>query len=166
MMLMCAAGRAAAQDEHATDSVPSLVVRAAKQAVLDPTTYAPGTMLYVSSRLDWDSSQPFFQHGDVENNPRYTVSGLPHDVPLSYAAGNHLLLTDALSVLSISFANNAVDHLTVSILTERYPEHRKLWKTLGWVERAAVASSLSYVLSARHFEQWQMNKQQAAQLGY
>lgn len=77
-----------------------------------------------------------------------------------------MILTDALTVVSISLANNAIDRATVQVLIERNPEHRKLWKTLGWVERAAVASTLSYVLSARHFEQWRLNQQQAAQLGY
>ena len=131
-----------------------------------PRRTFPPVCCTTSERLDWSSSQAFFQHGDVENNPRFTVSGLPHDVPISYSAGNHMILTDALTVVSISLANNAIDRATVQVLIERNPEHRKLWKTLGWVERAAVASTLSYVLSARHFEQWRLNQQQAAQLGY
>src|SRR5216684_5611269 len=169
--LMCFtsfAGEASAQgnDNLDSNSIPSLAVQSAVAALKDPTTYAPASMLYVSSRLDWNSSQAFFQHGDVEENPRYTVTGLPHDTPLSYSAGNTQLLVDALSVASVSFANNAIAHFTVDALASRNPEHRKLWKTIGWIERTAVASSLSYMLSVRHFQQWQQNERMAVQRGY
>ena len=165
--MMCVAMEAAAQDGRENESsIPSLAVESATKALRDPTTYIPASMLYVSSRLDWDSSQPFFQHGDVEENPRYTVSGLPHDTPISYGAGNRLLLADALSVASLSLANNAIDQFTVRLLTAHAPEHQKLWRTLGWIERTVVASSLSYALSVRHFQQWQENKRIAAQRGY
>lgn len=167
VFMMCFAMEAAAQNGRENESsIPSLAVKSATRALLDPTTYAPAGMLYVSSRLDWDSSQTFFQHGDIEENPRYTVNGLPHDAPLSYGAGNRQLLTDALSVASLSFVNNTVDQFTTSLLIAHAPEHQKLWKTLGWIERTVVASSLSYVLSVRHFQQWQENKQVAAQRGY
>src|SRR5690242_7176158 len=82
------AGRAYAQDERTSDSFISLAGDAIKSAALDPSTYVPAGLLYTSSRLDWNSSQPFFQHGAVEENPRYTLSGLPHSQPLSYEAGN------------------------------------------------------------------------------
>ena len=166
VFVVAPAGRAFAQEERTSDSFISLAGNAIKSAALDPSTYVPAGLLYTSSRLDWNSSQPFFQHGAVEENPRYTMSGLPHSQPLSYQAGNRLLLEDAISVASISFANNAIDHLTVRVLSTRYPEHTKLWKTLGWVERAAVATSMSYILSMRHFEQWQQNQRRATQLGY
>jgi hypothetical protein len=142
------------------------VAQAAKDAVRDPTTYGPASLLYVSSRLDWDSSQPFFQHGAVEENPRYTVSGFGHDVPLSYAAGNRKLVTDALSVAAVSFVANTIEDVALRALIARQPEHRRLWKALGWIERTAVASSLGYTFSVRHFEQWQRNERRAGQLGY
>jgi hypothetical protein len=165
--ILCVSTQAWAQAGfETTKSVPSLALESVKQTLLDPTTYAPAGMLYTSSRLDWNSSQVFFAHGDAENNPRYTVTGLPGSAPLSYSEGNKLLLTDALSVASVSFVNNTVAHFTVDAMAIRNPEHAKLWKALGWVERAAVASSLSYVLSVRHFEQWQTNEQIAAQRGW
>ena len=163
---LCLAARASAQDAHEVPSVPSLTLEAVKQTLLDPTTYAPAGTLYISSRLDWNSSQVFFAHGDLEQNPRFTITGLPHDVPLSYSAGNKMLLTDAMSVAAVSFTNNAVTHFTVDALAIRHPEHQKLWTTLGWIERSAVATSLSYFLSAQHFEQWRENERVAAQRGY
>jgi hypothetical protein len=165
--MVCIGTQAWAQDGRETStSIPSLTVEAAKQTLLDPTTYAPAGMLYVSSRLDWNSSQVFFAHGDVEENARYTVTGLPHDRPMSYSQGNTQLLTDALSVASVSAVNNVVAHFTVDALAIRNPEHAKLWKTLGWIERTAVASSLSYILSVQHFRQWETNQRVAAQRGY
>jgi hypothetical protein len=165
--LICISTQAWAQDGLDTSkSFPSLAVEAAKQTLLDPTTYAPAGMLYVSSRLDWNSSQVFFAHGDLEENPRYTITGLPHDRPLSYSDGNKQLFRDALSVASVSFVNNAIAHFTVDAMAIRNPEHAKLWKTLGWIERAAVSASLSYVLSVQHFQQWQTNQRVAAQRGY
>lgn len=165
--MICISTQAWAQDGLDTNkSIPALTVEAAKQTLLDPTTYAPAGFLYVSSRLDWNSSQVFFAHGDVEENPRYTLTGLPHDRPLSYSAGNKQLLTDALSVASVSLVNNAIAHFTVDAMAIRNPEHAKLWKALGWIERTAVASSLSYMLSVQHFRQWQANERIAAQRGY
>ena len=97
-LMLCVAAKVSAQDGRETPSIPSLTIEAAKQTILDPTTYAPAGMLYASSRLDWNSSQAFFAHGDVEENARYTITGLSHDTPLSYSAGNNQLLMDALSV--------------------------------------------------------------------
>jgi len=165
-IVLCLAASASAQDAREAPSIPSLTLDALKQTVLDPTTYAPAGLLYVSERLDWNSSQVFFAHGDLENNPRFTITGLPHDAPLSYSAGNKVLLTDAMNVAAVSITNNAVTHFTVDALAIRHPEHRKLWTTLGWIERAAVASSLSYFLSVQHFEQWKENERLAAERGY
>jgi hypothetical protein len=165
--MICLSTQAWAQDGFDTSkSFPSLTFEAVKQTILDPTTYAPAGMLYVSSRLDWNSSQVFFAHGDVEENPRYTITGLPHDRPMSYTEGNKQLIRDALSVASVSAVNNVVAHFTVDALAIRNPEHAKLWKTLGWIERTAVATSLSYYLSVQHFQQWQVNQRIAAQRGY
>ena len=65
----------------------SLALDVTRGVLLDPTTYAPAAILYTSMRLDWKSSQPFFARGYVEANDRYTISGLPHDVPVSFALG-------------------------------------------------------------------------------
>jgi hypothetical protein len=140
----------------------SLIVEVLK----DPTTYVPAGVLYTSMRLDWDSSQPFFRNGFVEDNARYTESGLAKDKPLSYNEGNRQILKDSLVVLPASIANNALVHMIERRLSERYPGQRKLWKTLSWVERAAFSGYASYKLSSPHFRQWQKNKQLAEQYGF
>ena len=59
-----------------------------KAVVFDPTTYAPATLSYTSMKMDWESSQTLFRHGWVEQNHRFTVSGRPNDVPISFNDGN------------------------------------------------------------------------------
>jgi hypothetical protein len=139
---------------------------ALKRALLDPTTYAPAIVSYESQRLDWDSSQAFFRHGITEHNPQFTISGFPDGQPISYGAGNAKILRTSLAVLGASAANNVTDRLFESTLVRRYPNHRKLVHAIGWVERIGVASYLSYQSSVLHFQQWQTNRQVAAQLGY
>jgi hypothetical protein len=163
-LVFCVTVPCAAQDEP--ESYIGVAKDIAKKTLADPTSYAPATMLYVSARLDWNSSQPLFRNGSLEENPRYTISGLPNDVPLSYGAGNRRILTDALSVLPVSFGNNALSLAVQRVLTQRDPSHHRRWAALGWIERTVVASSLSYELSVRHFRQWQENERVAAQLGY
>jgi len=167
LALLLPAGTARAQDiTPETPRISSFAVDVAKGVVLDPTTYAPAALLYESMRLDWKSSQPFFQRGYVEANDRYTVSGRAHDVPVSFAQGKRQILTDSLLNLPASFANNATSRLVERMLTERFPNHPKILRALGWIERTAFASYMSYRLSAKHFRQWQMNETQARQLGY
>ena len=62
-------------------------------------------------RLDWDSSQIFFQHGFVERNPRYTASGLPNDVALSHAGGDahDYSPTRPARLMSVSSMSSMVD---------------------------------------------------------
>lgn len=144
----------------------SVVADLAKSVALDPTTYAPGIVSYESLRLDWNSSQVFFQHGVPEHNSKYTISGRPDDVPISYAAGNQRILHEALTVLQVSVVNNVSDRLIERVLIRQHPEHRRLFRTLGWAERIAVASYLAYQASYLHFRQWQINGQVASQLGY
>jgi hypothetical protein len=123
-------------------------------------------MLYTSMRLDWNSSQPFFQNGFLEDNARYTQSGFAKDTPLSYSDGNRQILKDALLILPASFANSALAQLVERKLTDRFPEKRKLWNTLSWVERAAFAGFASYRVSSPHFRQWQLNQRLAQQYGF
>jgi hypothetical protein len=156
---------AMAQSPRSDDARPSAVVEIAKQVVTDPTTYVPASVLYTSMQLDWNSSQPLFQRGYVEQNARYTQSGLSRDLPLSYANGNRKLVMDSLAVLPLSIANNALDRIIERRLTERFPHKRRLWKTFGWAERVAFASYTAYLLSNPHFEQWQKNQQMANALG-
>jgi len=53
-----------------------------------------------------------------------------------------------------------------NLLIPRYPQHRKLIRAIGWIQRSAVASLLSYRYSATHLKQWQQNKQLALEFGY
>jgi hypothetical protein len=137
-----------------------------KQVVCDPTTYSPSILAYTAQRLDWDSSQIFFEHGVTEHNPAFTISGRPDDVPLSYAAGNAVILKQSLIVLETSVLNNVSEQLIERLLVSRHPEHRRLFHTLGWIERISVAGYISYQTSALHFSQWQVNQQVASQRGY
>ena len=127
----------------------------ASDVVSDPTTYIPMAVFYTSTRLDWNSSQPYFARGATEVNPHFTRSGRPYSTPLSYGDGNALILRDALQVGAMSLANNLIMH----VIERRFaaPEHATAWKRLGRVERVLVASALAFELSSRHFEQWQTN---------
>jgi hypothetical protein len=160
MMLM--ASSVSAQDQGRPSFVPDVV----KQMILDPTTYAPAIVAWEATRLDWRSSQIFFQNGLFEHNPRFTVSGRADDTAIGYAAGNRQILTDAIANLPLSLVNNVSARVLERLLMPRYPNHRKLLRTIGWIERSAIASYWSYRLSAGHFRQWQENDRRAQQLGY
>lgn len=155
-----------AQAQDVSDPPSAVIVDLARQVTLDPTTYAPAATLYGSMRLDWTSSQPFFRNGYAEDNARYTRNGLPHDVPISYADGNRRILRDAVAVLPMSLAHNATNRVVERLLIERFPNHRRLVRTLGWIERISFGSYMSYRLSAAHFRQWKFNTRRAAELGY
>lgn len=144
----------------------SFVSDTAKRMAADPTTYAPAAFLYVSMRLDWNSSQVFFQNGSTEHNSRYTLSGRADDVAISYGAGNRRILGDAIAILPLSLMNNITNNVIERILIERYPDHRKFLRAIGWIERFSFASYMSYRLSAEHFRQWQTNGWYARQFGY
>ena len=137
-----------------------------KAVVFDPTTYAPATLSYTSMKMDWQSSQALFRNGWVEQNHRFTVSGRPNDVPISYGDGNKKIRQMALLHLQESIVNNTAANLFERVLANKYPQHRKLFKVLSWVERVAFASYVSYAASANHFKQTERNRQMAAQYGY
>jgi hypothetical protein len=162
-LVVCADARAFAQD--GSDRGGSLIGRVAKGVLLDPTTYTPAVLSYEGMRLDWDSSQVFFQHGFIEQNGRFTMSGLPNDRPLGYRAGNRQILSIALDNLQTSLVNNVSDRIFEEWLLAKYPDHPKLVKTLGWVERIGFASYLSYLRAGPHFTQWQQNQRLAAEMG-
>ena len=138
----------------------------AKHVAIDPTTYAPAVAYFVSARLDWSSSQPFFRQGITEHNPDFTVSGRADDAPISYAAGNRRIVAAALGTAGLSVANNVTEGLFERALNRRDPDHRKLWHALGWIERIGFASYLGYQESVLHIQQWQVNRQLAAERGY
>ena len=137
-----------------------------KAVVFDPTTYAPATLSYTSMKMDWDSSQTLFRNGWVEQNHRFTISGRPNDLPISFADGNTKIRNMALLHLQESIINNTAANLFERVLAGRYPQHRKLFKVLSWVERIAFASYVSYAASANHFKQAERNRQLAIQFGY
>ena len=137
-----------------------------KAVVFDPTTYAPATLTYTSMKMDWDSSQTLFRNGWVEQNHRFTVSGRQNDRPISFADGNRKIRNMALLHLQESLINNTAANVFERVLAERYPQHRKLFKVLSWVERIAFASYVSYAASANHFRQAERNRQLAIQFGY
>jgi hypothetical protein len=160
--LILAPGVASAQSE--TDS--SLFWDVTRSVVLDPTTYAPAVLSYTSMKMDWESSQPLFRNGWVEQNHRFTVTGRPNDPPISFADGNRKIRNMALLHLQESVINNAAANLFDRVLANRYPQHRKLFKTLSWIERIAFSGYVSYLASANHFKQAERNRQLAIQYGY
>jgi hypothetical protein len=148
-----------AQEQH------SPIGDTVKSVILDPTTYAPAIIAYDATMRDWKTSQPLFRAGYIEHNERFTLSGRPNDVPMSYGDGQRRILTDALLNLQMSVVNNVADQVFERMLRSRFPEHRKLVKTLGWVERTTFASYLSYQLSAQHYRQATLNAQRSQQMG-
>jgi hypothetical protein len=153
---------ASAQDNTGS----SVIWDVTKSVVFDPTTYAPATFSYTSMKMDWNSSQVLFRNGWVEQNHRFTLSGRANDKPISYADGNRKIRQMALLHLQESIVNNVSANVFERVLTSKYPQHRKLFKTLSWVERIAFASYVSYLASASHFKQAERNHQLALQYGY
>ncbi len=149
-----------------SDSDSNIVWDVTKAVVFDPTTYAPAVLSYASLKMDWDSSQSLFTHGWVEQNHRFTISGRPNDLPVSYADGNRRIRRMALLHLQESLINNVAANVFERVLADKYPQHRKLFKVLSWVERIAFASYVSYAVSASHFKQAERNRQLAVQYGY
>ena len=137
-----------------------------RQVVLDPTTYAPAVVSYTAERLDWSSSQVFFDRGYVEQNSQFTISGFPSDLPLSYSAGKGVITTNALADLGSSVVNNVTTRVIERVLLKRYPEKKTLIRTLGWIERISFAATLASRQSAGHFHQWRRNIRLAGELGF
>jgi len=137
-----------------------------KRVVFDPTTYAPAVVAYDATVRDWKSSQVFFRNGYFENNGRFTISGRPDDVPISYAAGRNRILMDALINLQLSVVNEVADQAFEGMLANRFPDHRRLVRTLGWMERIWFASFISYKLSEAHYRQAAENIARARQLRF
>ena len=123
----------------------------------DPTTYAPAVASEVGKSLDWVSSQRFFAAGYVEDNPYYTVTGLPHDRPVSRGTGHWINLETSLHVLGYSVANNALNGVATRALTARWPRHARLIRTVSVIERVAFCVGTAYVNSAKNFRQWRTN---------
>jgi hypothetical protein len=151
----------AQQDERHSNVVVDLT----KAVLFDPTTYAPAALSYTSQRMDWKTSQVLFNAGWLEHNSRYTVSGRPDDKPLSFEAGNRQIRRDALAHLQESVVNNLSTQIFERALSQKYPQHRKLFKTLSWVERISFSSYVGYLSSVDHFRQVQRNQEMAREFG-
>jgi hypothetical protein len=52
------------------------------------------------------------------------------------------------------------------VLVNKFPNHRKLVRTLGWAQRISFASFKAYRLSAKHYRQAGQNARLAEQLGF
>ena len=151
-----------AQDEKPSSPFTDVV----KGVFLDPTTYAPALIGYHSTMKDWNTSQPLFQNGFVEHNSRFTVTGRADDTPVSYTVGRKQIFGDAMAAFGVAAAQNATSRVVERALLARYPNHRKMVKTIGWIQRISLASLMSYNLSAGHYRQAQVNIQLSTQLGF
>jgi hypothetical protein len=136
------------------------------RVALDPTTYAATVLAYQTTMRDWETSQVFFEHGFHERNPRFTISGLPEDVPVGYEEGRRRIFKDAMLTLGATAAQNAVGRTVERYLVSRFPRRTRLIKTMGWIQRASLASYWSYRLSVQHYRQTQYNLDLAQSLGY
>lgn len=160
-MILASAQFAFAQDEKRPSGVGDVV----KGVFFDPTTYAPALISYHATMRDWNTSQPFFQNGFVEHNQRFTVTGRPDDTALSYMIGRKQIVKDTVTTFGFTAAQNATSRLVERALLQKFPEHRKAVKTIGWIQRISLASLMSYQMSASHYRQAQSNAQRAAALG-
>jgi hypothetical protein len=138
----------------------------ARAVLIDPTTYVPAVISHEAMMSDWKTSQVLFAHGWRETNPRYTVTGLPNDVPLSYDEGKDRIREVSLKVLQYSALNNALAGVGERLLISKYPHRKKLIRTLSWVERIGYASFIAYRNSADHLRQARTNRQLAREFGY
>ena len=161
-LLLFPAASAIAQDRVERSFIADVITR----VVLDPTTYAPAAVAYDANMRDWRTSQPFFQHGFYESNARFTVSGLPNDVAISYGAGQRIIRADALESLKRSAVNNVAEQIIERVLVNKYPNHRKFIRAVGWAQRISFASFKAYRLSAPHYRQAAQNARLAEQLGF
>lgn len=144
----------------------NVVTETVKNVVLDPTTYIPAALSYDGRMRDWTTSQAFFEHGYLERNPRFTVSGVPNSAPMSFEDGKRVIVKDILVHVGTSALHNAASRTVERLLIEKHPEKRKLIRVLGWVERAAMASFLSYQWSGAHYRQWRANERMIQQNGW
>jgi hypothetical protein len=161
LTMMAATAIFAQETDH-----PSAVTSVFKGVILDPTTYAPALISYDATMRDWNTSQPFFQNGYVERNARFTLTGRSYDSPVSYGVGRNQITKDTLTAFGVSAVQNTASRMVEQVLMSKFPNHRKAVKAIGWMQRIAVASAMSYQLSADHYRQATLNAQRARELGF
>ena len=135
------------------------------RVVKDPTTYALPPIVYTAHRLDWDSSQKLFEHGYLEANPNFTLTGRIDDAPISHEAGKRKILRYSLSMVGRSALNNGITAIVERRLIEKAPHRRRLIRTLGWIERGFVTAYWSYRLTHNQVSQWRDNERVLVGLG-
>jgi hypothetical protein len=145
-------------------STHSLLGETFTRVLKDPTTYALPPIVYTAHRLDWDSSQKLFAHGYLEANPKFTVTGRVDDIPISHAAGKRRILRYSASMIGRSALNNGICAIVERRLIEKAPHHRKLIRTLGWIERGFATAYWSYRLTHNQVHQWRDNERVLAGL--
>jgi hypothetical protein len=160
-VVIASAQLALAQDVKRSSPVADVL----KGVFFDPTTYAPAALSYDATMRDWNTSQPFFLNGFVEHNARFTMTGQSDGPAVSYVTGRSQILHDAAAAFGVSVVQNATSRIVERALIGRYPEHRKAIKAVGWAQRIAVGSLMSYQLSAGHYRQAEYNAERAAELG-
>jgi hypothetical protein len=145
-------------------STHSLLGETFTRVLKDPTTYALPPIVYTAHRLDWDSSQKLFEHGYLEANPKFTISGRVDDLPISHEAGKRRILRYSLSMIGRSALNNGISAVVERRLIDKAPHRRKLIRTLGWIERSLVTTYWSYRLTHNQVAQWRDNQRVLASL--
>jgi hypothetical protein len=155
---------AAAETRSHDGSTHSLLGETVTRVLKDPTTYALPPIVYTAHRLDWDSSQKLFAHGYLEANPKFTLTGRIDDVPISHQAGKRRILRYSAATIGRSMLNNGISAVVERRLIDRAPEHRKLIRTLGWIERGMVTAYWSYRLTHNQVTQWRDNERVLAGL--
>ena len=149
LVTMAAPGRAQSLGEHARSI--------ARDVLTDPTTYAPAVASEIGKTLDWSSSQRFFAAGYLEANPYYTITGLPHDRPVSASTGHWTNFEASLEVFAVSAGNNVAVGVASRALEARWPQHKRWIRAAAVVERFAFAVGTGYLNSAKNFRQWRRN---------
>jgi len=151
--LLVAAAAAPARAQSLAEHARSIAIDVLK----DPTTFAPAVASEIGKTLDWSSSQRFFAAGYLEDNPYYTISGLPHDRPVPAGTGHWINFEASLEVLAVSAANNVAVGVATRALEARWPEHKRLVRVAAVVERIGFAIGTGYLNSAKNFRQWRKN---------
>jgi hypothetical protein len=145
-------------------STHSLLGEAFTRVLKDPTTYALPPIVYTAHRLDWDSSQKLFEHGYLEANPKFTLTGRIDDQPISHEAGKRRILRYSAATIGRSMLNNGITAVVERRLIDRAPQHRRLIRALGWLERGMVTAYWSYRLTHNQVSQWRDNERVLAGL--
>jgi hypothetical protein len=87
-------------------------------------------------------------------------------VAVSYRAGQRIIRADTLESLKRSAINNFAEQIIERVMVNKYPNHRKLVRSVGWAQRISFASFKAYRLSSPHYRQAGQNERLAEQLGF